>query len=419
MKTKHIYLYLIISLLLIGCSTLTKEEKEAQKMMMAIAEETNELLSLPNQINETTYGEKVRFDKESNSIIYTYIIDKSNYHSEEVFNNVFNKIKNDQLIKVVENQGKNENYEILKVTIKSIYKNAQNDTLFKYDIKPNEYLETELIIADKIKKEKYDKLFGENAFHVELNKGLYHYFSERFNHERTEFETFTEHSIMTSTLNLITDVGNPFDEYIERTDISVDLILEFKAGKMKFTSKPDREYLSLKDKLSYFDISDFIEKDSCSLEELQKYEYHFKTNTDYVMSTNNTPEVRRKIRKERMLEHYSKNDLKKLEKSIEEFEKYFDNNKQYNYFTDFSANRYYPEIINKKEIFCLRLFQDFERSDDDIYIERMPTLNIFGAEKVEVIINLIALNSNGFHFSDKVKTIDITDKWNKHFVMKD
>lgn len=102
---------------------------------------------------------------------------------------------------------------------------------------------------------------------------------------------------------------------------------------------------------------------------------------------------------------------------MENFEKYFDNYKVYNYLTKLeNLKEVSPNLINIKTEFDLRLFNDFEQVEDKNNINYIPTINKFKVENAEVRIYMTASNTNGFLFNDLVKTINITDKWNNHFV---
>lgn len=86
-------------------------------------------------------------------------------------------------------------------------------------------------------------------------------------------------------------------------------------------------------------------------------------------------------------------------------------------FNAFRENNNFVFDFNHNVDFDLR--EDFERYiKDSTDIKIMPTMNLFKVEKATLEVYLKASNTNGFDFNDKVKSVNITDKWNNHFVSK-
>ncbi len=406
---------------MISCANLSEKEKKAQEYMEQIALNTNKMLNLPTKVDEFTFAEKVRFDKKTNTIIYSYVIDKNDYGSDTEFKNTFKQIESEQIKRAIENQGKNPNYKTLGIVIKSIYKNKGNDILYSFDINPKDYIKTELQKSNIENNKNLVNSFSDNAFQVNFNQGINFTFVEKRNKDNKKWDYITNDSITTTILNLKTDIGNPFGEIIEKSEISIEIVLEYRAGIIKFQSKKYRDYLSVSDKLKDFNVTDFFKGKTTSLEELQKYADYLDVIRTYVVedkSNQNQVEQNEKDKKSitQNTYKYSNSDLKRLEKNLEEFEVYFDNNEQYNYFIDLAKDTFSPNLINSKSHFSLRLFNDFDKIEDTNDIKQIPTINKFEAENAEVNIYLTASNTNGFNFNDLVKTINIKDKWNKHFV---
>lgn len=390
--------------------------------MEQIAINTNKILKLPSKVDDFTFAEKVKFDKNTNTIIYSYVINKDDYDSETELKSIFKQIESEQIKRAKENQGKDQNYEILGVTIRSVYKNKKKDVLYSFDIKPKDYIKTELKKPNIKSDKNLDMLFSDNAFHLDFDQGVNFVFGEKINKENKKWEYITKYSEKTATLNLKTDIGNPFGEIIEMIEISVEIVLQYRAGTIKFQSKGYR-VLSVSDKLKDFNVTNFFKDKLTSLEELQRYiDYLHVIRTYVVKDKSNQKEIIQNEKDKKLIKQdyqYSDNDLKRLEKSLVEFETYFDNSEQYSYFSDLDEGRYNPKLINSKGDFCLRLFEDFERIEDVNYIKHIPTINKFEVENAEVNIYLTASNTNAFNFNGKVKTINIKEKWNNHFVNND
>ncbi|NLP59397.1 hypothetical protein [Lutibacter sp. B1] len=380
------------------------------------------MMKLPAKVDEFTFAEKVKFDKETNTIIYTYIIDKNDYGTSNDFNNSFKQIENEQIIRAKENQGNDINYQTLGVTIKSVYKSKENDILYSFDIRPKDYIQSKIPNQKNEIKEKTKSRFSDESFKLNLNNGLSYKFGDEFNKDKKLiFSTIS--SSQTTTLHLTTEIGNPFGEIIEKTQIVVELVLKYKAGTITFKSKEYRDYLTETEKLSDYDVSSFFKNHTnTNLEELQRYANYLDLTRENWKRTDkdNKEDVKlleseNKYIKEKRYK-YSEKDLTRLKGLIEEFENYFDNSNNYNYFTNITENKYSPNLINTKSNFCLRLFNDFEQVEDANNINYIPTIDKFKVQNAEARIYLTATNTNGFEFNDLVKTINITDKWNSNFV---
>lgn len=240
--------------------------------MMQIAQNTNKMMKLPAKVDEFTFAEKVKFDKITNTITYTYIIDKNDYGYSDNFNNTFKQIENEQILRAKANQGNDINYKTLGVTIKSVYKNEENVILYSFDIIPKDYIKNEPTINRNEVKKESNKLFPDKSFEINFNEGMSYEFDEQFNKDKTKYEFSTISSNKTATLNLIANIGNPFEEIIEETKLKVEILLKYKTGTIKFKSNEWASYLSESEKLKGFDVSAFfIENLTTNLEELQRY----------------------------------------------------------------------------------------------------------------------------------------------------
>lgn len=388
--------------------------------MAQIANNTNKMMKLPAKVDDYTFAEKVKFDRNTNTIIYSYVINKEDYGSDTQFHNTFKQIESEQINRAKENQGKNPNYQTLGIIIRSIYKNKENDILYSFDINPKDYIKTELKQSNTKNDKDLANLFSDNAFQLEFNKGVNFTFGEKLNQAK-KWDYVTKDSTETTTLNLKTDIGNPFGEIVEKNEITVEIVLKYKTGTVKFQSKKYRDYLTVSEKLKDFNVTNFFENKSTSLEELQKYADYLDVIKTYVVEDkSNKKEVEQNEKDKKSIQQqfykYSDNDLKKLKKLLEEFENYFNNSEQFNYFVDLTKDQIYPNLINSKSNFCLRLFNDFEQIEDSSDTKQIPTINKFKVENAEVNIYLTASNTNGFDFNDKVKTINIKERWNNHFV---
>ncbi|GEQ87408.1 hypothetical protein ULMS_29160 [Patiriisocius marinistellae] len=407
---------------MIGCDNLSKKEENAQNYMTQIAQNTNRMMKLPAKVDEYTFAEKVKFDKETNTIIYTYIIDKNDYGTSNDFNNSFKQIENEQITRAKANQGNDINYQTLGVTIKSVYKNKENDILYSFDIRPKDYIQSKMPNSKNEIKEKTKNGFSEESFKLDFNNGLSYKFGDVFNKDKKLiFSTIS--SSQTTILNLTTEIGNPFGEIIEKSQIVVELVLKYKAGTITFKSKDYRDYLTETDKLSDYDVSSFFKNNTnTNLEELQRYANYLdltrenwkRTDKDDKEDVQLLESENKYITEKRY--KYSEKDLTRLKGLMEEFENYFDNSNNYNYFTNITENKFSPNLINTKSNFCLRLFNDFEQVEDTNNIDYIPTIDKFKVQNAEARIYLTATNTNGFEFNDLVKTINITDKWNNNFV---
>jgi len=420
MKKNNLLNYIVISLLLISCSNLTEKEKKAQDYIRKIAQNTNTKLKLPAKIDDFTFAEKVKFNAKTNTLIYSYIIDIKDYGSESDFLKKMKSIENQQISRAINNQGKDINYEVLGVTIKSIYKDPNNDFSYSFKIKPKDYLENELKKSEKEKTLKKEQLFSKETFEIKFNSGIDYHYGDVLNKKNNLWEFKSTFSSKTSTLNLKTNIGKIFDKTIEQTDVHLILILEYDLGVLKYKSKDYRSIFE-KEKLKEFDVSSFFEKKIVNLDNLQRYLEYLEIIQSYkIYDKSKKKEI---IKNKKEIEYitkktfkYSKKDLIELEKTLVEFKDFFKNSNNYLYLKNIEKAQISINLLNKKNEFCFRIFNDFEQITNDKYSKKIPTIDTFKVKNAEVQIFLNASNTNGFSFNGKIKTINITDKWNNHFV---
>ncbi|REE07644.1 hypothetical protein DFQ09_1145 [Winogradskyella pacifica] len=234
-------------------------------------------------------------------------------------------------------------------------------------------------------------------------------------------------------LNFKTKIKNPFSEIIEESKLSLKLILTYKKGTLKYTSII-RNSDPFEHRWKYFDFDvffnqmDFTKLDLEKVKEFPEYETLIdtyrkaskgKNNRYYFNDGSYIDEKGYKYN----LSLYKKelNDLKKqynkqrrnqLEKGLIEFEKYFYNDVYSE--NHFKVNR--NSVFNSNCNIHLEIFDDFTQQNDSLDIKTIPTINLFKVEKAILEVYLKASNTNGFYFNDKVKSINITEKWNDHFV---
>ncbi|WP_418510384.1 hypothetical protein [Corallibacter sp.] len=107
--------------------------------MQNVAEETNKKANLPAQVDEYTIADKVRYDAESNTIIYSYRLSTSEYSINDWIEHLKN-VEKEQVNNAKELHSDNEYYKALEVTIESIYKDLNGNEIYRFKIKPEQYL---------------------------------------------------------------------------------------------------------------------------------------------------------------------------------------------------------------------------------------------------------------------------------------
>lgn len=134
---KGILLLVVVSLFF-SCND-NKKEIVAKYYMQNVAEETNKKANLPAQVDEYTIADKVRYDAESNTIIYSYRLSTSEYSINDWIEHLKN-VEKEQVNNAKELHSDNEYYKALEVTIESIYKDLNGNEIYRFKIKPEQYL---------------------------------------------------------------------------------------------------------------------------------------------------------------------------------------------------------------------------------------------------------------------------------------
>lgn len=119
------------------------ERTKAIEYLKNVAELTNETEKLPRKVDEYTIAEKVIYDSEQNMITYSYIltdITPDIENKSEVINSL-KAIEVNQIKRAKENQGNDKAYQLLKITINSIYKDSIGNEFYTFKIKPEQYLQ--------------------------------------------------------------------------------------------------------------------------------------------------------------------------------------------------------------------------------------------------------------------------------------
>lgn len=139
---KTLLLFLLIAFTF-SCKNEKQDERiKAIEYLQNVAKSTNETEKLPRKVDEYTIAEKVTYDSEKSIITYSYIltdITPDIENKSEVINSL-KAIELNQIKRAKENQGNDKAYELLKVTINSIYKDSQGNEFYSFKIKPEQYL---------------------------------------------------------------------------------------------------------------------------------------------------------------------------------------------------------------------------------------------------------------------------------------
>ena len=131
--------YILNMLILLSCQK-SSEKENAIKYIKKVVTDTNNAINPPARISENTIAERVIFDENTNTIIYTYVIENVSENNKKDFLDELKEIEKNQIERAKKMQGKNKNYQILNVTIFSVYKDQFNDTIYSFKITPNMYL---------------------------------------------------------------------------------------------------------------------------------------------------------------------------------------------------------------------------------------------------------------------------------------
>ncbi|WP_166387987.1 hypothetical protein [Polaribacter sp. 11A2H] len=142
MKINNILILLFI-LFAFSCKNEKNDERtKAIEYLQNVAKSTNIISKLPRKIDEYTIAEKVIYESGKSMITYSYILtDITPYveNKSEVINSL-KKIEINQIEKAQKNQGKDKAYQLLKVTINSIYKDSKGKEFYSFKIKPEQYI---------------------------------------------------------------------------------------------------------------------------------------------------------------------------------------------------------------------------------------------------------------------------------------
>lgn len=215
-------------------------------------------------------------------------------------------------------------------------------------------------------------------------------------------------------LNFQTKIENPFNEIIETSQLALRLVLIYKKGTIKFINRSIEEPKKVTYKNSNYDKPDWalsLELAGYTVNEdsvIYDKQGNFIENLVLDGKTYSSGITEEDYNELITLDNQYK-ERKSKENKIEESKR--------NRFDAFRENHNFVFDFNHNADFDLR--DDFELyTKDSTDIKIMPTINLFKVEKATLEVYLKASNTNGFDFNDKVKSINITDKWNNHFVSK-
>lgn len=212
-----------------------------------------------------------------------------------------------------------------------------------------------------------------------------------------------------NNLNFRATLINPFNEIIEKSQLSLRIVLTYKKGTIKYVNKTIEEpkkteviYSSKEDWEIILELNGHKYKDGVILDKDGKFLENVKINGKTYSSGISKEDY---IFLKEAEDIYQKRQAK--EEKIEEEKRHMLN--------AFRENKNFVFNFNHNANFDLR--EDFELyTKDSTDIKNMPTVNLFKVENATIEVYLKASNTNGFYFDDKVKSIDITDKWNDFFV---
>jgi len=231
-----------------------------------------------------------------------------------------------------------------------------------------------------------------------------------------------------NTLNFSTTIKNPFDEIIEKSKLSLKLVLDYEKGTIKYNNAEHIEDFSTYrnfifadyDFNDFFKNKNFTKQDLDSLKRKEFLEVSLKAEKEaYLLDEKDLIFTKKEIKNaitqsensiKKINDLYSKEEMVKLEKGLIEF----DNLHKLDFLKE-----------NKNDVFksnhnaYLHVLTDFNKDlKDTTDIKEIPTINLFKVKNATLEVYLEASNTNGFYFNDKVKSINITDKWNDNFVSK-
>lgn len=214
-----------------------------------------------------------------------------------------------------------------------------------------------------------------------------------------------------NNLNFRATLNNPFNEIIEKSQLSLRIVLTYKKGTIKYVNKTIEEpekteviYRSKEDWEIILELNGYKYDDGVILDKDGKFIENVKINGKIYSSGISEKDYNDLMEAENIYQ-----ERKAKEEKIEEEKRSMLN--------AFREDKNFVFNYNHNANFDLR--EDFELyTKDSTDIKNIPTINLFKVENATLEVYLKASNTNGFNFDDKVKSIDITDKWNNHFVSK-
>ena len=134
-------LLILLTVITFSCKNEKKDEKTtAIEYLQNVADLTNKKEKLPRQIDEVTIAEKVTFNNKNYTMTYSYKLLIDDYDQSELINTL-KEIENEQIARAQKNQGNDEGYKLLKVTINNIYKDSNGKEIYSFKITPKQYLQ--------------------------------------------------------------------------------------------------------------------------------------------------------------------------------------------------------------------------------------------------------------------------------------
>jgi|SRR5690554_5378463 len=137
---KNTFILILSILLLASCDEAGGNDRTvATEYMKAIARETNEKGKLPAKVNEYTIAEKVTFDVNSNVLTYNYKL-YTDIYSKSEWQRMLRDVEVEQIQNARSLHSNNKFYQLLKVTINSVYLDFDGNEIYSFKIKPEQYL---------------------------------------------------------------------------------------------------------------------------------------------------------------------------------------------------------------------------------------------------------------------------------------
>jgi hypothetical protein len=132
---------LLILLITFSCQH-NNERTKAIEYLQNVAELTNKTEKLPRKVDENTIAEKVTYDSDKRTITYSYILTDIRPDIENISEVIdsLKAIEINQIKRAKQNQGNDKAYDLLQVTINSVYKDSKGNEFYTFKIKPEQYL---------------------------------------------------------------------------------------------------------------------------------------------------------------------------------------------------------------------------------------------------------------------------------------